>query len=66
VSASLSAAATPVVTYSVPVNVPGGKPVMDVPAVPRSPSSSVGPVFVTLVLERTAKEDAAPRFICTH
>ena len=36
-----------------PVNTPGGNPVIDVPPVPRSPLIVVGPVFVTLVWLRT-------------
>ena len=34
--------------YSDPEKVPGGKPVIDVPAVPMSPVIMVGPVFVML------------------
>ena len=49
---------------SVPVKVPGGNPVIDVPVVPRSPLITVGPVFVTLAWLRTPKVAAEPRFIC--
>jgi len=48
----------------VPVNVPGGNPVMDEPPVPRSPLIIVGPVFVTLERLRTPNDAAAPRVIC--
>jgi hypothetical protein len=49
---------------SVPVNVPGGNPVMDEPPVPRSPFIIVGPVFVTLERLRTPKDAAVPRVSC--
>jgi hypothetical protein len=49
---------------SVPVKTPGGKPVIDVPTVPRSPLITVAPVFVTLAELRTPNVAAEPRFIC--
>lgn len=49
--------------YSVPLKIPGGNPVIDVPVVPRSPLMLVGPVFVTVAALRTPKIAADPRVI---
>ncbi len=44
-----------------PTTVPGGKPVIAVPGLtPRSPTRTVGPVFVTVVAPSTAKLPAVP------
>jgi len=48
---------------SVPLKVPGGNPVIDVPVVPRSPLMLVGPVFVTVAALRTPKVAADPSVI---
>jgi hypothetical protein len=48
VIALVSGAVTVPAIYSDPEKVPGGKPVIDVPAVPMSPVIMVGPVFVML------------------
>src|SRR5512132_4292415 len=46
----------------VPFTVPGGNPVTEVPGLnPRSPVTTVGPVFVTVEPARTAKLSAVPR-----
>ena len=50
--------------WVVPVKVPGGKPVMDTPVVPRFPAMEVAPALVTPALpERTPKVEASPREI---
>lgn len=41
-------------TCSVPVRVPGGKPVIDTPVVPRSPVIDVAPAFVIPALPERA------------
>jgi hypothetical protein len=46
----------------VPLMVPGGKPVTELPGLnPRSPVTTVGPVFVTVEPARTAKLSAVRR-----
>ena len=48
--------------FSLPVMVPGGKPVMETPEVPRSPEIAVGPALVTPALPlRTPKVPSEPR-----
>src|SRR6476660_8013677 len=46
----------------VPVTIPGGKPVTEVPGLrPRSPLMTVGPVLVTVEAPTTPKVEATPR-----
>jgi hypothetical protein len=61
--ASLSCVVALVEKNSVPLKVPGGNPVIDVPVVPRSPLMLVGPVFVTVAALRTPKVAADPSVI---
>jgi hypothetical protein len=59
---AMAHAAGGVVTYFVPVIVPGGKPVTDVPGLsPRSPVMAVAPVLVIVLLARTANGAAEAR-----
>ena len=54
--------ATPSVWCTVPLTMPGGKPVIAVPGLtPRSPLSRLGPVLVTVLPASTAKLPAVPR-----
>jgi hypothetical protein len=55
-------AATALPAWLVPVAIPGGKPVTEVPGLtPTSPSTVVGPVFVTALPASTPKLPAVPR-----
>src|SRR6185503_5207794 len=55
-------AAAASLVWIVPLIVPGGNPVTAVPGLkPRSPSTVVAPVLVTVEAARTAKVDADPR-----
>lgn len=47
----------------VPVNTPGGNPVIDAPLVPMSPSTIVKPVLVMPVTASAPKDAAVPRLI---
>jgi hypothetical protein len=44
-----------------PVKTPGGKPVIEVPVVPISPVTSVGPVLVIAAPARTPNVEAVPK-----
>jgi hypothetical protein len=51
---------------SPPVNLPGGNPVMDVPEVPISPLTTVGPMFVMLEKPKAPYVDAVAKSITAY
>src|ERR1700730_6987156 len=53
--------------YAVPIRIPGGKPVTELPGSrPRLPVTTVGPVFVIVAIARISKSAGAPRAIGTR
>ena len=64
--ASASAVEVALPKSSLPVNTPGGNPVIEVPPVPMSPRTSVGPVLVIVEPDRAPYVEAVPRPIYVY